>query len=342
MGKDKKLKKQKISDKLKLKGGKEKNSKNGVSTASNTAESSTVEQTQGTAARPDVLILKDQTNTSGNVAEPSDQGKLSRLAETDPSIFPEETVCLMKRSDTPSPVGSKGFRMSVDDPTIAHAVDPSRTAKQKKKVPVKGSYFSPMLWRKSKAGDSPHLITKKGIVADLPSPLSPNPGVTPPSSPAQPDPLPPKPGTPSLLERLRSNMTVRRDSADHPATQESIAKFGNMVNTIKVTNRISRTRARRVGVIGSPGSVVLPDSQFISQLYEGLPLPPQRVVIPIVGGERPSYMTQPGHVSPGYHGHVSPGYHGDNESPGVAGEESYSSPLSNSSFSQVTRIISHL
>ena len=121
-------------------------------------------------------------------------------------------------------------------------------------------------------------------------------------------------------------MTVRRDSADHPSTQESIAKLGNMVNTIKVTNRINKTRARRVGVIGRPGSLALPDNQFISQLNEGLPS--QRVVPPAVGGENQVIEAEDGVI-----GDCSGG--GEEGADYSSSSFSYNSPVSVSSNSQV-------
>ena len=333
MGNQKKSKK-KTSDKFKRGKGKK------IKYPEERSETSTSE------VRPEESTVQEQSNSSVDVnpVPSTPPSTLQRVVEDDPDIFPEGTVCLLKKKEVPSPMyANKGLRMSVDDPTIAHAIDPSRkAAKTKKKSPDKSSYFSPLLWRRSKAGESPHMAIKNNSLTDLPSPLQspielPNSPPTTPCSTATSSPLS-KPVTPSLLERLRSNMTVRRDSADNPATQESLAKLGSMVNTIKVTNRINKSRARRVGVIGRPGSLVLPDNQFISQLYEGLPPLPQRVVIP-----QPAlvdHVTESGHVTDNTGHVVSPG---DESERGSEEEEElnyttsspytdYTSPLSTGSF----------
>ena len=331
MGNQKKSKK-KTSDKFKRGKGKK------IKYPEERSEASTSE------VRPEESTIQEPSNSSVNIntGPSTPPSTLQRVVEDDPDIFPEGTVCLLKKKEVPSPMYAKqGLRMSVDDPTIAHAIDPSRkAAKTKKKSPEKSSYFSPLLWRRSKAGESPHMAIKNNSLTDLPSPLQspielPN---TPPTTPCSTSSPPSKPVTPGLLERLRSNMTVRRDSADNPATQESLAKLGSMVNTIKVTNRINKSRARRVGVIGRPGSLVLPDNQFISQLYEGLPPPLQRVVIP-----QPTvidHVTESGHVTDNTGHVVSPGE--ESESGSEEEEElnyttsspytDYTSPLSTSSY----------
>lgn len=86
-----------------------------------------------------------------------------------------------------------------------------------------------------------------------------------------------------------------------------------MVSTIKVTNRINKSRARRVGVIGRPGNLVLPDSQFISQLNEGVSAAHRR--------ESSGHVTNSnGHVTGN---HMTPG-----EGAGEVGVNYTESPLS--------------